>query len=282
MITSFYGADVSEAPRDAVWRERYERLFEEGELFLAEGRAMEQALLALGCPARKIRVQHLGVDLDALPFSLRCPDSTGVVRILISATFREKKGIPDALKAISLASRRCKNLSVTLMGDAGSKPKDAEQKDTILRWLEELDGIVHWVGFQPYPVFRDALQAHHLFLSPSRTAATGDTEGGAPVSIIEAQATGMPVISTFHADIPEVVDHEHSGLLSPEGDPERLAANVERLARQPRLWAQMGRVARDRMAEHYNVRTQVVRLEEIYAELAGHRDAPALGPPVCG
>ena len=73
MVTAFYGADVSQAARDPRVRQRYEQLFEEGELFLAQGNAMRQALGNLGSPSDKIAVQHLGVDLEALPFVARRP-----------------------------------------------------------------------------------------------------------------------------------------------------------------------------------------------------------------
>lgn len=267
MITAFYGADVSQAPRDPRFRQRYRQLFEEGELFLAEGNAMRRALGALGCPSAKIVVQHLGVDIEALPFVARRPDPSGLVRILIAATFREKKGIPDALRAVDRVRRRYPRLAVTLIGDSAGKVGDEDEKRTICGLLEQLDGVVTWIGFVPYPAFRTAILTHHLFLSPSVTARDGDSEGGAPVSIIEAEATGMPILSTLHADIPEVVVDGKSGLLSQERDVDSLAENLERLVAEPDLWEQMGRCGRRHVEENYNVRRQVARLEEIYSEV---------------
>jgi colanic acid/amylovoran biosynthesis glycosyltransferase len=205
---------------------------------------MRQSLLDLGCPPEKVVVQQLGVSLDQLPFVPRRPDPSGVVRILIAATFREKKGIPDALRAVARARRHYPRLEVTLLGDASDKPGDREEKARIMALLPTLEGAVRCLGFQPYSVFRQALLDHHLFLSPSRTACDGDSEGGAPVSLLEAQATGMPVLSTRHADIPEVVVDGKSGLLSPEGDLETLAANLMQLIRSPALWEPMGAAGR--------------------------------------
>jgi colanic acid/amylovoran biosynthesis glycosyltransferase len=271
MITAFYGADVSQAPRDPRSRQGYEQLFEEGELFLAQGNAMRQALANLGCPSGKIVVQHLGVDLQDLPFVARRPDSSGPVRILIAGTFREKKGIPDALRAVDRVRRRYPRLTVTLIGDSAGKAGDEDEKRKILNLLAKLDGTVTWLGFVPYPAFRAAVLTHHLFLSPSVTAGDGDSEGGAPVSIIEAEATGMPILSTLHADIPEVVVDGKSGLLSPERDVDSLAENLERLVAEPALWEPMGRCGRRHVEENFDVRRQVARLEEIYSLVAGHR-----------
>ena len=68
LITTFYGLDVSALPRQKKWQKRYKRLFAEGDLFLVEGPFMGEQLIALGCPANRVIVQHLGVDLEKIPF----------------------------------------------------------------------------------------------------------------------------------------------------------------------------------------------------------------------
>ena len=78
-----------------------------------------------------------------------------------------------------------------------------------------------------------------MFLSPSVTAQDGDSEGGAPVSIIEAQATGMPIVSTVHADIPEAVVPGESALLSAERDVDGLAENLAQVVAEPGKWEAM-------------------------------------------
>lgn len=268
LVTSFYGADASRLPREAVWRARYEQLFAHGEMFLAEGEAMRATLAELGCPKERIVVQHLGVAVDAVPFVARRPE--GMVRILMAATFREKKGIPVALRAIERLRAHHRRLRVTLIGDSMGAPGDEQEKRTILDLVRRLDGVVRWTGFQPYPMFQRALLEHDLFLSPSQTARDGDNEGGAPVSLIEAQATGMPVVSTRHCDIPEVVVDGESGHLSEERDVDGVAACLERMIAAPaRVWEAMGRAARAHVEKEYNVRTQIARLETLYERLAG-------------
>ena len=103
MVTSFYGADATQAVRDPKWRARYRGLFNEGELFLAEGSAMAAQLSRIGCPEEKVAVHHLGVDLARIPFDP--PVSGEETRVLICASFREKKGIPDGIRALALARR---------------------------------------------------------------------------------------------------------------------------------------------------------------------------------
>ena len=265
MATAFYGADASELARDPAWRRQYAALFAEGNVFLVEGPAMRQRLIALGCPEDKIVIQRLGVDLDGLPFIPRRPRSDGDIRILIAATFREKKGIPDALRAIARLSGRYPQLRVTLLGDSSRKEGDEQEKLIILSLVRELGGMVTWGGFVPHREFRAALLNHHIFLSPSVTASSGDSEGGAPVSLIEAHATGMPIVSTRHDDIPQIVIENETGLLSPERDIAALAENLARLIERPEDWERMGRAARAHVEKHFEIRTQMARLEEIYS-----------------
>ncbi len=102
---------------------------------------------------------------------------------------------------------------------------------------------------------------------PSITAQNGDTEGGAPVVIIEAQATGLPIISSYHADIPDVVVDNESALLAPEKDVECLAKHLEYLVEHPDLWDKMGRIGRKYVEQEYDLTAQVQKLENIFDTL---------------
>ena len=199
-----------------------------------------------------------------------------MVHILVAGTFREKKGIPYALEAFARIRKRHQHVRLTLLGDSAGQLGGEEEKQKILGVVarHHLHDSTRWLGFQPYPVFREMLRTHHLFLSPSMTAEDGDSEGGCPVSITEAQATGMPVVSTFRADIPEVVVDGQTGLLSPERDVEALAANLEYLVTHPDRWPEMGRRARERIEQEYNVKVQARRLEEHYSALVMDKKLP--------
>lgn len=269
MATSFYGSDMSLLPRDPEWKKKYAMIFAEGEKFLVEGNHMKTGLLELGCPGERITVQHLGVDLDCLPMAPRTISQDGTVRILVAGTFREKKGIPYALEAFARVRQKHKNMRLTLIGDATEETRDKQEKEKILEVFRKhaLQDSTTWLGFQPHKVFREELLKHDVFLSPSVLAADGDSEGGSPVSITEAQATGMPVVSTFHGDIPEVVLDGRAGLLSPERDIEALTANLEFVVTHPEDWAEMGRQAREHIEEEYDVKIQARRLQRIYAAL---------------
>ena len=269
LITTFYGFDLSPLPsQNPAWRKRYNKLFAVGKLFLVEGNHMKKCLIELGCSQDKILVQHLGVDTDKIKFQPRKLRDEGEIRILISAHFREKKGIPYAVEAFAKVSQAHPelNLKLTIIGDSAGAPREEEEKSRIFNIIQKynLGEQINLLGYQRYPVFIKELYNHHLFLQPSVQSSDGDTEGGAPVSIIEASASGMPVLATRHCDIPEVVIDNESGYLVPERNVDALAEKLEFLVLNPPVWEKMGQKGREHIEENYNVKKQVERLEEIY------------------
>lgn len=233
---------------------------------------MRNRLVSLGCPESKARVHHLGIDLDEIRWEPRAPGPDGLVKVLISASFREKKGIPYAVEAFGLALRRRPdlNMSLTIIGGSSGSPPEEAERAKIESAIREygLEGYVRMVGMRPYSSFIDELYRHHIFLSPSVTASTGDTEGGAPVSIIEASASGMPVLSTTHCDIPGVVLDGVSGYLVGERDASALADKLVLLASEPGRWKSMGQSARSHIERDFDARRQGRALGEIYDEMA--------------
>jgi glycosyltransferase involved in cell wall biosynthesis len=106
----------------------------------------------------------------------------------------------------------------------------------------------------------------HLFLHPSEHTPTGDREG-IPNSLLEAMATGLPCIATRHGGIPEAVTHLDSGILVGESDLERLEDWLGRLARDDELRDSLGIRAARRIAEKFDLTTQIEKLESVYLSL---------------
>ena len=262
MVTTFYGYDVSTLPREPRWVPRLKWLFEEGDLFLCEGPFMRQRLIELGCPSEKARVHHLGVDARNIPFQERtAPD--GPMRVLMAASFREKKGLRYGLEAFArLAQRRRGQIQLSIIGDG-------PLKDELRALAQDMKVMpfIRWLGYQPREVFLREALASHLFLSPSVVASDGDTEGGAPVAILEAQATGLPILSTTHADIPEVTLADKSAFLVPERDVDALEERLEFLMDHPGMWAAMGRTGRQHVLTEFNSVEQGRRMEAHYRSI---------------
>lgn len=265
-VVTFYGVDVTKFPkRFPIWRRRYEQLFAEVDLVLCEGSHMAGRVVELGCPESKVKVHHLGVAVEQIRFVSRRWAAGDPLRVLIAASFREKKGIPYAIEALGMLSRATA-IKLTIIGDAGPEPESQTEKHRILRALDRtgLRSSARLLGYQPHAMLLKEAYEHHIFLQPSVTALDGDTEGGAPVTITELMATGMPVVGTVHCDIPEVFGRELSQLLASERNAEDLSRVINLLLSAPERWKEWATTARTRIETEYNILRQSKRLVSHY------------------
>jgi colanic acid/amylovoran biosynthesis glycosyltransferase len=268
LVTTFYGLDVSKLGLLPEWRRRYRELFAYGAAFCAEGSFLKQQLVNLGCPAHKVIIQHLGIPLSLYPVKTHSPKRPGErIVILQVATFREKKGIAYSLHAIAGLKHDFPHLEFRLVGGGD----DAGAEDAIQALIGNLGlaDTVRLLGVRSHRETIEEMIKADLFLHPSVTASNGDNEGGAPVGIIEASACGLPVVSTVHADIPEVVVHGTTGLLAAERNVEELVQHMRWLLVHPEQWEAMGRAGRRHVEEQYNTERQIPLLEKIYATISG-------------
>ena len=224
MVISFYGFDYEYLPNTKpVWKKRYQKLFDKASLFLTEGNVGRATLIRMGCPEGKVRVVHLGVETANIPYHERAkrPNELRLVQI---ASFIEKKGQDATVKAFIKAFEKCPNMTLTFVG------KDSNGRRGPLQQLISgagLDDRVEFIDGIDFSELYSFLKNYQLFIHPSKYGRNRNSEGGAPVVLLDAQATGMPVLSTFHCDIPEEVVHGRTGLLVQENDVEGLAAMIE-------------------------------------------------------
>ncbi len=263
-VVSFYGRDGTMLARNPYWRTLYRRLFARADRVVAEGPFMAETLVSIGAPRDRVRVVHLGIPLDEFPYRERtAPEDPGApIVALLAASFREKKGIAYALEAFRRVAPRHPRARLRLLGD-GPLRGEIER----LAATPEIRGRVELLGYQPPNVYRAELQKADLFLAPSVLARDGDSEGGAPVCLLEAQASGIPVLASTHCDIPEVTRANASALLAPERDSETLAANWDTLLSEPQRWPAMGRAGRAHIEAEFDIARQVERMADLYREL---------------
>jgi colanic acid/amylovoran biosynthesis glycosyltransferase len=258
LVTTFYGLDISMLPRRARWRKRYARLFKDGAAFIVEGDFMAARLAELGCPEPKIHCIPIGIDLQAFR-ELPRGRGNGTVRILFTGLSREKKGARYAADAFIAVAAKHPEVRFDLVGEGSyCAPVRA-----LLMKAGIIDKCV-FHGLVPVVRYRELLAGAAVVLAPSVTAASGDTEGGAPVAVIEAQAAGIPVAGTFHCDIPMVVGNGETGLLCAERDTAALSANLERLVSDSDLRKRMGAAAAERAAQRHDIRKQVEMIRGVY------------------
>jgi len=273
-LATFYGFDVNYLPRrDPIWKQRYRELFDRCQGVLCEGPHMGRCLMELGCPESKIRILHLGVATNEIRFQARQFAPGEPLRILLAASFQEKKGIPTGIDALGSLQARNIPFEATLIGEANSEPRSQKERGRILQAIANngLGNKIRLMGFQTHRVLMEEAYRHHVFVSPSVTAEDGDTEGGLPVTLIEMAATGMPVVTTNHCDIPELVLPGVTGLQAPERNVDQLAEHLEWLYQNPVQWQSIADAARKRVEAEFDANKQGIRLGQVYRELIqGH------------
>ena len=269
-LATFYGADIWAHSRRPGWLERFERLAAACDRFLVEGNAMRRKVLELGAPAERVRVWHLGVDLEQIPFRPRRPEPGGRIRILMAGRAYEKKGYVYGLRAFARLAAHEPLLQLDMIV-GGATEEAARTMRELRETIAEL-GLgprVTWSEFLPYADYLRRVDEAHIFLQPSVVAKDGDAEGGFPVTLAEMSAAGVPIVATRHCDIPEAVLDGRTGFLADERDVEGLARQLERVVRRPETWDELGRAGREHIERSYNMRRQIEELEGHYRELIG-------------
>lgn len=263
LVTTFYGYDMSRLPRKEIWQVQYAKLFAEGDLFLVEGPHMRQKLLDIGAPEGKTAIQRIAIHPGRYP-AWRPAGDRAV--ILFVGRFTEKKGLLYALKAVQALRERVRNIEFRIVGDGS-------QRDDMYRFVADnnMQGCVTFLGMRTHDEVIRELSEANVFICPSVTAEDGDSEGGAPTILLEAQAIGLPIVSTCHADIPNVVGGGPGISLCNERDADCLAEAVW-LALESKVGARP-----DFVREFHDVRKEVLLLEEKYfALIAGSRRSELL------
>ena len=271
-VVTFYGFDVTQLPRQQAWRRRYAQMFAEVTRVLCEGEHMAAEVARLGCDPAKISVHRLGVRLDDLPFAERT-GTAGPVRFLMAGSFREKKGLTDGMLALAeLAGRRPDvDWQLTIVGGPGVSPLGesiARELRNIAQRHDVADRVTY-PGFLSHAELTATAADHDVFLCPSVTAPDGDTEGGAPVVMIEMAAMGMPVAATAHCDMPGVLAPRNREMLVDEHDVAALGNALEWLVDHRDAWAAIGRENRAHCEAQFDHRVQGRRLAQVYDAVAG-------------
>jgi colanic acid/amylovoran biosynthesis glycosyltransferase len=259
LIVSFYGFDISRIPRSNP--AAYDDLFREAEAITCLSEDMRDDLTDIDCPSEKIHEVPLSIDTDRFQYTERTIDSEESVQILSVARFTEKKGLQYAIEAISKLDTD-RELQYVVAGDGDRREMLEEQIAEL-----NVEGQVELLGWQSQEEVSQLMSESHLFLLPSVTASDGNKEG-TPTVLLEAQATGLPVVSTTHAGIPEIVADGDAGLLVPERDADALADALSELIQTPDRWPEMGRAGREYVATTHSIPAVIERLIEVY-ESAG-------------
>jgi colanic acid/amylovoran biosynthesis glycosyltransferase len=260
LVTTFYGCDVSRHLR-THGPDVYAPLVRHGDLFICITDDMRDRLVAAGFPRAQIVKVMVGIDLRRFAMRERTLRPGEPVRLLTVGRLVEKKGIEGSIRAVGEIVRSRPDVHYRIVGDGPLRPR--------LEALVETLGLGRWIeltGWKSQDEVRACFAEAHIFVLASRTAPDGDEEG-LPGVLKEAQAMGLPVVSTRHSGIPEGVLDGRSGLLVPEGDVAALAGALRYLIDHPDRWPAMGQAGRRHIEEHGDIETLNDQLVQAYASV---------------
>lgn len=260
LITAFHGLDLSQDVQ-SQGRHIYDRLFQQGNLFLPISQHWKQKLIDLGCDEKKILVHRMGIDRSSFAFMPKPRFEQDKIRLISVCRLIEKKGLEYGIRAVAELTKTQKNIEYKIIGD-GVLKNDLQQ---LIHSLN-VEQYVQLLGWRQKPEVIELLKNSDILLSPSITSKNGDQEG-IPVALMEAMAMGLPVVSTLHSGIPELVEQNISGFLVAERDVQGLAKKLQELIEHPERRSQMGWAGYTHVREHYDIETLNDRLVEIYREL---------------
>ena len=279
---SFHGADVMLKAESPDYATKLRKVFQSVPLVLARSRSLERRLIRLGCPPEKIRINRTGIPLAQFPMARRATPLEGRWRFLQACRLIPKKGLTTCLRAFALFHRENPRAELLIAGKGPLQPA--------LQTLAAQLGVTNHVHFTGFLSQKDLLELYHnchVFLHPSEMPADENQEG-IPNSILEAMATGMPVLATRHGGIPEAVEEGRCGVLVEERDYQALAAEMKKITRAPYSFAEMGALASESVTAHFEQRSQIAQLEAHYheakelaeeAEARASAEEPVVAPP---
>ena len=260
-IVSFHGADVLVDMNKRAYRRATKEMLDLVRHVLVRSESLRRAVVDLGCDEDKIDIIRAGIPLEEFPFRERGFPGNGEWQLVQACRLIEKKGLPTALRAFAEFSSRYPRSTITIAGDG---PLLGELQ-ALGRGLK-IDHRVSFAGFVSQEKLRELFYASHIFMHPSETGRDGNQEG-VPNSMLEAMASGLPVFATHHGGIPEAIENGISGVLVAERDHMALARALLDTVQDRHLLGQLGRVGSQVVAEKFDQRAQVRRLEDVYLKL---------------
>lgn len=266
MLVTLHGADINihrwwwEQGRDGLRRRVYPRRLlkmahEPSVRFIAVSNAIKQRAIEYGIPADKITVSYIGVDTERFkPGGL--PLAQRKKRILFVGRMVEKKAPLLMVRAYAEVRKQVPDAELVMIG-TGPLLEDAK------RLANELAVPVEFLGAQGSDEVLAQLQRARIFCLPSVTATNGDAEG-LPISILEAQAQGIPCVTTKHSGNPEAIINELTGIAVSENDRTELFLAISRTLENPHFLEFAQKSAVIHISEKFDLFNQLNALQKEY------------------
>ena len=252
LIIHFHGYDVYHQPTLNKYKGTYSKLSSIATGVIAVSKEMRQELIHWGFPAEKVVYSPCGCHSRFVELPL--PSSRS--GFLAVGRMVEKKGPLYTIEAFEKALKKGLDDHLTFIGDG-------PLLEECMQYVRQngLERYIHFLGHQAHDFVLERMLNARIFLQHSVTSSEGDKEG-TPVSVVEAMAVEMPVISTVHAGIQDVVGQGVSGFLVAEKDIDGMADYILKLAKDDALCAKMGHEGRIAVKGNYTDKSHLKTIND--------------------
>jgi len=256
-VAHFHGADVTSQLSDAAYRRELQKIFRDAFALIVASHHIRRMLVLEGAPPKKIEVSRYDIDLEGvepLPWEERRDETPSVVFL---GRFTPKKHPVALVEAFRLVKDDVPSATLTMIGDGPEMPRVRKR----LR-RHGLEDSVALHGALPRKKALAIVRGHWVYAQHSVTARSGDQEGFG-ISLAEAAALELPVVSTLHNGIPEQVINGETGFLVREHDYEAMAERLVHLLGTPDKAEKMGIAGSENIEDLCNERQRTAKIASI-------------------
>lgn len=250
-VVHFHGFDAYEKRCLFHYSKTYKKMFFYAKAIIVVSKDMYQQLIKLGAPKNKLLLNHYGVDTQK--FSGAKPGYSAPIFVCV-IRFVAKKSPETTIKAFIPIAKKYPQSKLLFVGEGPllEKCQELVKENNMTGQVKFLDVC------SPEQIARIFKKAR-AYVQHSVKGPDGNSEG-LPLSIIEAQASGLPVISTKHGGITEIVISNKTGFLVNEHDTKSMSKAMEQLVKDPKLAAIMGQEGRRRVLNNFDINKSIHRL----------------------
>lgn len=259
LVTTFHGYDIRLGVEKGSGI--YRRLFEYGDCFLSISDYNYKNLVKFGADPDKILYHPVGINMNKFPFKWQSSEdkTCDPIVILTVARLAKEKGLKTGIRAVAGLIKQKPDLN-TEYRIVGGGPLQGQLKGLV----EELrlEKNISFLGPMDQRGVVSEMLKSHIFLLPSIAEAL-------PVSLMEAQSVGLPVVATDVGSVFQVIVDGETGFLVPKEDVDKMAVKLKYLVEHPEIWQEMGKAGREFIEKHYDNKRLNRQLVEIYEKLIG-------------
>jgi glycosyltransferase involved in cell wall biosynthesis len=258
VVATVHGSDLFQVPKLPLGRAFTRQTLQAAAAITAVSQALRGACVEVGVPAERVQVISNSIDTAAYAPPAPVDWATRAPAILYVGSLIPRKGVDTLVAAMPALLAALPGVRLAIIGDGPEEAALRRQAEAL-----SLAGQVDFLGFQPQAVVRAWMQRARLFVLPSR-------EEGQGVVLLEALASGTPVVASRVGGIPEVLGNG-TGILVEAGNAPALAGAMIELLSSPSQWEALSAAGLRHVQRHYSMQVIGERYQALYASVLARR-----------